>query len=701
MRPHLLDPLFAQVSTISGVGPKLASLFDRLAGPAQSHARIRDLIFHLPVSLTDRRIRKNLAEAISDTVVTLPLRAAEHRPPPNIRAKSPYRILCEDQNGHDVMLVYFHAHAGQMEKLFPLGAQRWVSGLIERWDGHWQMVHPDRVYDERTISELRPVDPVYPATEGLTQRVIARTVAAAVLRVPDMPEWIDAEFLARQAFPGFKNALLFIHQAQQLDALEPMQPARRRLAYDELLASQLALVMVRSRMRETAGRALIGHGQLSKIILESLPYELTQSQTQAIADIRKDMAEPKRMLRLLQGDVGSGKTIVGLLAMVTAIEAGKQAALMAPTEILARQHYERIQPLAAQAGISVALLTGRDKAAQRALTRGALASGAIQIAIGTHALFQEDVAFHDLGLAVVDEQHRFGVHQRLALGGKGEQADVLVMTATPIPRTLVLTYFGDIELSVLREKPAGRQPIDTRSIDLERLPDVVAGIQRAVKQGAQVYWVCPLVEESEKIDAAAAQDRFEDLQRIFGDKAGLLHGQQKAAEKDAAMARFMRGETRVLVSTTVIEVGVDVPNASIMVIEHAERFGLSQLHQLRGRIGRGAAQSTCLLLYKSPLGETARARLSIMRETDDGFRIAEEDLRLRGEGDLLGTAQSGLPGFKLVRPDLDADLLAAARDDAKLIVARDPELKTQRGEALRHLLYLFERDDAVRLIRAG
>ena len=701
MRPTLLDALFSPVSSLSGVGPKLAALFDRLVASGHGNARIRDLLFHLPVALTDRRVRASLAEAVPDTVVTLALRVAEHRPPSASRGKKPYRILCEDERGNDVMLVYFHAHPTQLEKSLPVGARRWISGLIERWDGHWQMVHPDRIYDERTLSELRPIDPVYPATEGLTQRMIARTIFAALRRIPVLPEWIDPAFTAQQKFASFAASLNFLHDAQQLDALEPMQPARRRLAYDELLASQLALVMVRSRMRETRGRSISGNGSLSEKIMQALPYTLTASQTQAIADIRADMAQPRRMLRLLQGDVGSGKTIVGLLAMTTAIEAGKQAALMAPTEILARQHFERIKPLADAAGIPIALMTGRDKAAQRAQSRAALARGDIQIAVGTHALFQDDVEFHDLGLAVVDEQHRFGVHQRLALGEKGSLADVLVMTATPIPRTLVLTYFGDIELSVLREKPAGRQPIDTRSVDLDRMPEVIAGIRRAVDGGAQVYWVCPLVAESEKLDVAAAEDRFDDLRRIFGDRTGLLHGQQKPAEKDAAMRKFMDGETRILVSTTVIEVGVDVPNASVMVIEHAERFGLSQLHQLRGRIGRGAARSTCLLLYKSPLGETARARLAIMRETDDGFRIAEEDLRLRGEGDLLGSAQSGMPGFKLARADLDADLLAAARDDAKLTVARDPELTTERGQALRVLLYLFERDDAVRLIRAG
>ncbi|MGL5733666.1 MAG: ATP-dependent DNA helicase RecG, partial [Beijerinckiaceae bacterium] len=441
----------------------------------------------------------------SDTIVTLALRVAEHQPPPTARSRAPYRVLCDDGNGNDVMLVYFHTQPAHMEKLLPAGAQRWVSGRIERWDGRWQMVHPDRVMDERGLKDLRAIDPVYPATEGLTQRLIGKATLSALSRVPAMPEWIEPHYFARQAFPTFRAALEALHNPDTLDALDPMNGARRRLAYDELLASQLALVMVRSRMRETSGHALVGNGALVAKILAALPYSLTESQRQAVADIQADLAAPKRMLRLLQGDVGSGKTIVGLLAMAHAIEAGKQAALMAPTEILARQHFERLKPLAEQAGLRIALLTGRDKAQHRASVRQDLASGNIAIAIGTHALFQDDVVFADLGIAVVDEQHRFGVHQRLALGGKGAETDSLVMTATPIPRTLVLTYFGDIELSILREKPAGRQPIATRVIDLERMVEVIDGIRRAIHAGAQIYWVCPLVAESEKLDIAAAQ----------------------------------------------------------------------------------------------------------------------------------------------------------------------------------------------------
>jgi ATP-dependent DNA helicase RecG len=474
-----------------------------------------------------------------------------------------------------------------------------------------------------------------------------------------------------------------------------------RLAYDELLAGQVALALVRAHLRRPAGRSTPGTGHLRKKLIEALPFSLTPSQARALAEIIADLAKPERMLRLLQGDVGSGKTVVALLAAAAVVEAGRQAALMAPTELLARQHFNTVAPLAAAAGINVAILTGRERGPERSDILKRLAFGDIHVLIGTHAVFQEDVEFRDLAMAIVDEQHRFGVHQRLALARKGEGVDVLVMTATPIPRTLVLTYFGDMDISELREKPAGRKPVDTRTIPLARHEEVVEGVGRALAEGRRVYWVCPLVEESENVDLAAAEDRFAELKARFGALVGLVHGRMKGADKDRAMESFAAGETRLLVATTVIEVGVDVPQATVMVIEHAERFGLAQLHQLRGRIGRGAEHSTCLLIYKGPLGDTAKARLKIMRETEDGFRIAEEDLRLRGEGDVLGTRQSGLPAFKVARVEFHGKYIGAARDDAALVLARDPTLSTPRGEALRHLLYLFERDEAVRLIRAG
>jgi ATP-dependent DNA helicase RecG len=604
-----------------------------------------------------------------------------------------------DETG-DVTLVFFNAVRSRIEKLLPVGSKRWISGTIERWDGRLQMVHPDRILDDEAAARMAAFEPVHGLTAGLGPRAVARAASAALERVPQLPEWLDADLLATRHLPGFADALASLHRPERADAAAPQSPARIRLALDELLASQLALLLVRQKMKRAAGRSMAGSGVIAGRIMEALPFSLTAAQSAALEDIRRDLAAPERMLRLLQGDVGSGKTVVALLAMASVVEAGHQAALMAPTEILARQHYEKLHPLAEAAGLRTALITGRDKGVPRRKLMERLAAGEIDIVFGTHALFQEDVAFRDLGLAVVDEQHRFGVHQRLALSRKGEAVDVLVMTATPIPRTLVLTYFGDMDVSVLREKPAGRQPIDTRTIPLERLDEVVEAVGRAISGGARVYWVCPLVEESEELDVAAAQERYATLVQRFGAAVGLVHGQMKGRDKDEAMAAFARGDTQLLVATTVIEVGVDVPEATIMVIEHAERFGLAQLHQLRGRVGRGSQRSTCLLLYKQA-GETARARLETMRRTEDGFEIAEEDLKLRGEGDVLGTRQSGMPGFRMAIPELHGDLLALARDEAKLALARDPDLVSPRGQALRTLLYLFERDEAVRLIRAG
>jgi ATP-dependent DNA helicase RecG len=704
LRPSLLDPLFAPVTALPGIGPKVAPLLNRLLGEADRPARVVDLLLHLPEGGIARELKGSIAEAPVGDPVTVAATVVAHRPPPPGRAKAPYKVLIEDETG-DITLVFFNASRGRMEKSLPMGTRRFVSGKIELWDGQRQMVHPDRILDEREAVNLPTVEPVYGLTEGLTSRVVAKFAAAALERLPPLPEWQDRPWRERNAFVPFGDALRGLHQPSDaapimIEALQS-NPNRRRLAYDELLASQLALALVRSRMRRLPGRVNAGDGKLVERIAAALPYTLTRSQGAAVADIRRDLVAETRMLRLLQGDVGSGKTVVGLLAIASAVEAGRQAALMAPTEILARQHHERIAPLAAAAGLTVALLTGRDRTIERRTTLEDLAEGRIDIAVGTHALFQETVAFRDLGLAVVDEQHRFGVHQRLALGAKGEGVDVLVMTATPIPRTLALSYFGDMDVSVLDEKPAGRQPIATRLISVDRIDEVIGAVRRAVAGGDRVYWVCPLVAESELSDLAAAEERYADLHLHFGDAVGLVHGRLSGRDKDAAMERFASGESKVLVSTTVIEVGVDVAAATVMIVEHAERFGLAQLHQLRGRIGRGSRASTCLLLYKGPLGPAAKARLEMLRETEDGFRIAEEDLRLRGEGEVLGTRQSGLPGFRLARLDTDHDLLGAARDDARLIVDRDPQLVSERGRALRLLLYLFERDEGVKLLRAG
>jgi ATP-dependent DNA helicase RecG len=698
MRPSLLDPLFASLKALPGVGPKVEKLFAGLLGREQP--RIVNLLFHLPTGTIDRRARPLLRDVVPGTVVTVAVRIDRHRPSPPNRPRVPYRIETYDDTG-TLTLTYFNARRDYLETLFPPGELRYVSGTTALYDGTLQMVHPDRVVSEADLDKLPLVEPVYPLTEGLSLNQVRRAADAALGKIPRLPEWQDAAWLDRTRLPSFMDSLIALHRPEEPSDLNPETAAWMRLAYDELLAGQLALALVRAHQRRQPGRGSSGEGRLRARVVEALPYSLTPSQVRAVDDIVTDLALPHRMVRLLQGDVGSGKTVVALLAAATVIEAGRQAALMAPTEILARQHFATIVPLAEAAGIRVALLTGRERGKGRNSTLDRLALGELDLIVGTHALFQDEVAFRDLALAIIDEQHRFGVHQRLALARKGDAVDMLVLTATPIPRTLVLTFFGDMEISELREKPAGRQPIDTRAIPLSRLDEVVEAVGRALDESKRVYWVCPLIEESEISDLAAAEERFAGLRQHFGDRVDLVHGRMKGPEKDRAMERFSSGETQLLVATTVIEVGVDVPAATVMVIEHAERFGLAQIHQLRGRVGRGRERSTCLLLYRAPLGDTAKARLAILRETEDGFRIAEEDLRLRGEGDVLGTRQSGMPGFHLARIEVHGKLLPSARDDAALVLARDPELTSPRGEALRHLLYLFERDEAIRLLRAG
>ncbi|ADZ70750.1 ATP-dependent DNA helicase RecG [Polymorphum gilvum] len=700
MRPSVLDPLFAPVSVLPGVGPKIARLFATLlADTPGREPTVADLLFHLPHSVIDRRKRPGVARCENGDVVTLDLVVERHLPSPR-HGKAPYRVLASDATG-TIALVFFHPRRDWLETVLPEGARRIVSGKVEWFSERPQMVHPDYILTAEEAEAMRAVEPVYPMTAGLAPKTLQKAVLGALERLPLLPEWLDPAFKARQGWPDFDQALRFAHRPREANDLVPTGATLRRLAYDEYLANQLALALVRANMRQLGGEARRPDGRLTARILAALPYALTAGQQQAVREIEADLRSPHRMLRLLQGDVGAGKTVVALLAMAAVIETGAQAVLMAPTEILARQHFASMEPLCRAAGIRIAVLTGRDSAKTRRDTQDALQSGTIDLVVGTHALFQGSVAFRNLGIAVVDEQHRFGVHQRLALSAKGRGVDVLVMTATPIPRTLVLTCFGDMDVSRLTEKPAGRKPVTTVSVSLDRMGEMVARIKAAVAEGQKVYWVCPLVEESEKTDLAAVEDRHRHLSQELKVPVALVHGRMSGEEKDAAMTAFKDGAARVLVATTVIEVGVDVPDATIIVIEHAERFGLAQLHQLRGRVGRGDRPSSCVLLYKGPLGETAAARLSVMRETNDGFLIAEEDLRLRGEGEILGTRQSGTPGFRLARLEAHGDLMEIARDDARLVLETDPDLKGPRGAALRCLLYLFSRDEAIRLLRAG
>ena len=706
-RPPEIFQLFAATTSLAGVGAKLASVLEKRVG-----SYVIDVLRHLPIGLIDRRQRPALDAVVDGSMATIEILVIKHDRPPR-GTRRPYRVFCQNDTG-ELELVFFHAHNDYIAKQLPIGERRIVSGRVELFQGRVQMAHPDHIVVPEHSASMPLLEPVYPLTAGLTPKILRRTIADALKRIPDLPEWIPAPIMAEHNWPNFADAMRAVHAPQAETDLLPTSPARARLAFDELLANQLALSMVRQQASDTApGRCFAPQGQLLAALTADLPFEMTAAQHAAIGEITADQAAPKRMLRMLQGDVGSGKTLVALAAMLTVAETGAQAALLAPTEVLARQHHASLNALLRPLKMEVGLLLGQGRtsnaAADDALPNGvnhaprtrkdtlaAMADGTISLVVGTHALLSDTAIFHDLGLAVIDEQHRFGVRQRILLGEKGRDVDVLVMTATPIPRSLAMTAYGDLDHSRLDEKPVGRLPIDTRAMAKDRLNEIVDGLRRALHDGKRAYWICPLVDESDKLDIAAAEDRFTALTHaLAGIGVALAHGKMKAAERDAAMQAFRTGQAQLLVATTVVEVGVDVPEASIIVIEHAERFGLAQLHQLRGRVGRSTAQSSCLLVYQPPLSETANKRLSVMRDTNDGFVIAEEDLNLRGPGEFLGQRQSGVPEFVLADLAAHRDLLAIAREQAQIMLV---------DNGIHHinlLLSLFERDSAVKFLAAG
>jgi ATP-dependent DNA helicase RecG len=711
MRPISLQPLFADLTTLKGIGPRLKTLFTRLLDrPGEvKDPRIIDLLWHFPSSVIDRTNRPKIKDLKPGELATFDAVTLAHKGPKSSGrgrgakfSKAPIRVRVEDSTG-EIELIFFRADSSYLERQLPVGQLRFISGRPELYANSLQIPHPDHIMSKEEFESFPKLEPVYPMTQGLTGRTLQKAMTQLIPLIPALKEWQEKHWLAQKNWPDFKTALTQIHRPETMEDMSTSSPARQRLAYDELLAKQLSLALVRRQLRAKKGRSIKGNGHLRNAILKHLPFSLTNSQQSALAEIFSDLASDNRMLRLLQGDVGSGKTVVALMTAATAIEAGHQVAFMAPTEVLARQHLETLEPLCEAAGIRLGLLTGREKGRARKQLLLALEEGLIDCLVGTHALFQSDVIFKDLAFAIIDEQHRFGVEQRLALQAKAgpKGAELLVMTATPIPRTLQMTHYGDMDVSKLTEKPAGRKPVVSRVVPITRLEEVIEGVRRAIQGGTQVYWVCPLVESSDKVELAAAEERHAHLTQLFGNKIGLVHGQMKGEEKDSVMARFASGDLPILVATTVIEVGVNVPNASIMVIEHSERFGLSQLHQLRGRVGRGEKQSSCIFLYTPPLGATAKARLEIMRETEDGFVIAEEDLKLRGAGEMLGRRQSGERSFRVANVPNLQELITAANDDVRLILNEDPELKSERGEALRTLAYLFECDEAIKLFRAG
>ena len=708
-RPPEIFQLFAATTSLSGVGAKLAAVLEKRVG---SH--VIDVLRHLPIGLTDRRQRPALSAVVDGSIATFEILVMKHdRPARGVRR--PYRVFCQNETG-ELELVFFHAHSDYIAKQLPVGARRIVSGRVDLFQGRVQMAHPDHIVAPENSDSMPLLEPIYPLTAGLTPKILRRTLTDALTRLPDLPEWIPEAILSTQKWPGFADAMRAVHAPQSEADLLPTSPARARLAFDELLANQLALIMVRQQAGDSApGRSFTTSGKLVGALKDSLAFDMTAAQHRAISEITADQVAPKRMLRMLQGDVGSGKTLVALAAMLTAVESGAQAALLAPTEVLARQHHASLSALLQPLQIEVGLLLGQGRTSaqkpdasqqnqaeppptqrSRKATLAAMADGTLSLVVGTHALLSDTAVFKDLGVAVIDEQHRFGVRQRILLGEKGRNVDVMVMTATPIPRSLAMTAYGDLDHSQLDEKPVGRLPIDTRVIAGERLDDIVDGLRRALGDGKRAYWICPLVDESDQLDIAAAEDRFASLRHALpGITVALAHGKMKAAERDNAMQDFRTGRAQLLVATTVVEVGVDVPEASIIVIEHAERFGVAQLHQLRGRVGRSSTQSSCLLVYYPPLSETASKRLSVMRETNDGFVIAEEDLSLRGPGEFLGQRQSGVPEFVLADLAVHRDLLAMARTEAHTLLAANA------SSDINLLLCLFERDSAVKFLAAG
>ena len=698
LRPSILNPLFTDVKSLKGVGPKISELLSKLVGN-----KIINLILHFPHGYIDRRFNPKIQDAIHNTICTVEIEIIKHTVP-NSYSRAPYKVFCKDETG-EIILIFFNADKLYLKDTLPIGEKRIVSGKVELYNGKKQITHPDHIVLSSQINNILRIEPSYPLTASLSPKTLGKIIDESLEKIIELPEWISSDMIKKNNWESWHKSIKSVHKSKIIENINQTSNSKTRLAYDELLSNQLALGIVRSKSRKLPGRKLKTNGHLQNKLFTITNFDLTNAQKRTIKEINDDLSSNQRMLRLLQGDVGSGKTIVAISTMLAAIDNSGQATMMAPTEILARQHYETLRPICDTCGITLVYLSGKITGTQRAIILDKIKNGSASIIIGTHALFQKEVIFDNLLIAVIDEQHRFGVHQRLELTNKGKGLDVLVMTATPIPRTLTLTTYGDMDVSRLDEKPLGRLSIDTRIINIKRIPEVIDAVKRAVKKNSKIYWICPLIEESEIMDLAAAEERYENLKSIFGNKVSLVHSKIKPEDRESIIEDFAapnnENPVQILVSTTVIEVGIDVPDATIIIIEHAERFGLTQLHQLRGRVGRSDKSSNCILLYKSPLSDFAEKRLNILKENNDGFSIAEEDLKMRGQGEILGSKQSGLPQFKIADLTIHNDLLLAARNDTKIILESDPHLKDNRGQALRTLLYLFEQDDAIQTLRSG
>ena len=685
MRPKILYKLFSNLETIKGIGPKNAKLIERLCGKY-----LLDLILHRPIAYIDRRNSPKIKDLSNNSIVTLILKVDSHTP--SFNKRMPYKITCSDETGQ-LNIVYFNLRGPYLKKMFPLGSKKVVSGKVEEFNGIFQMTHPQHIADESNLDSVKKIECVYPLTAGISSKIIQKSINSSLAIIDDLPEWIPNDYLQKNNWTSWKKSIYEMHNPNELKE-DKEDIYLNRLVFDELLSQQLTVRLIKNKISKLKGNTIKPNGSLLESLKNHLSFELTDDQNQAIKEISKDQSSPNKMLRLIQGDVGSGKTVVALHGMIQCAENSKKSILMAPTEILAEQHYNTIKLFADKLKLSCALITASNKKNHNYES---------DILIGTHALFQDKVSIDNIGLIVIDEQHRFGVHQRILLNEKaGNECDILLMTATPIPRTLELASYGDMDITKIMQKPKNRKPIITKSINLNKIESLKEALIKKLKQREKIYWVCPLVDESDKIDLQSVNQRVLDIQKYYKDfNVEMVHGQMKQEEKNKIMDNFKNFKTQILVATSVIEVGIDDPDATVIIIENSERFGLSQLHQLRGRVGRGTKQSTCILLFDGTLTDNAKKRINVMKETNDGFKIAEEDLSIRGAGEILGTRQSGLPNFRLTNLNVHKSLMLQAREMAIKIVEKDPELSSDQGKSLRLLLHLFNNQVAIDYLKSG
>ena len=679
MKRELFDFLNTDLQFIKGVGPVLASRFNDVLGGR----RVLDFMLHTPAYIRARGITENVASALPGDVITIPLLIKSHKQGGTFRGhRRPTQIICADKMGNTVVLQFFNVNfLDYWLKKLPIGAWRMVSGKLERGGTRPTINHPDFIEEMQNANKIPSIQAIYPSGEGLTQKTFSNVRDQIFNLLPDkIADETDGNVVE------FFDALRHVHYPETADDLYPNSTYMVKLAYWELLAHQSAIVISRRNRADVRNRRIVRPKKydLMDKFYSILPFDMTGAQTRTLREIFDDMARDVPMMRLVQGDVGSGKTIVALAAAVKMAESGAQTALLAPTDTLAQQHYAKIKPMCDKLGLVCDILTGRDKGASRREKLISLRSGRTKIVVGTHALFSDDVEYRDLGLVIVDEQHRFGVSQREALRAKGANPDLLALSATPIPRTLSMTIYGDMDVSIINEKPAGRLPIITTKLPIARVNELVSRLKLQIDSGAKVFWVCPLVDDSELSDLTAVNARYDELKKFFP-HAGLVHGQMDKKHRDAVMAKFAddNSDMKILVATTVIEVGIDVPRATIIVIENAERFGLAALHQLRGRVGRGNLQSYCILLYGRNITTEGMRRLDVLTETDDGFAIAEQDLIMRGTGELLGTRQSGWINYHFVDYVRHRDLFKLAASAARDMVGVDAWT--------RDLMFIFDR----------